>query len=42
MAQADHAAHVAIFPSVGSYVLDTKGWLENNTRILNLSSSMQD
>lgn len=42
MAQTDHVAHVAIFPAVGSRVLDTKGWLDNNTRILNLSSSMQD
>lgn len=42
MAQTDHVAHVAIFPSVGSCVLDTNGWLENNTRILHLSSSMQD
>lgn len=42
MAQTYRVAHVAIFPSVGSCVLDTKGWLENNTSILNLSLSMQD
>lgn len=42
VAQTDQVVHMALFPSIGCCVLETKGWLEKNTRILKLSSSMQD